>query len=346
MRRRFPSLSRLDIVATEYATQKRSMNMKTWKITFLMFFISILTLSFALAIACGDDDDDDDDGDDDTADIELEDPCEGLDEPGEYECDGCPDIELPEDYEFDLEFSDADVTTFQFTSTETGPVTGHDGDGVWYLERLGSRTGLNGGDIFTDEIGDFEITIPIFCKNQLLKTSWSNADGRYCLVHAIQNTNCNEGDIRVTLSWGAGANDLELHLIRDGGQINNHDGGNDDCTWTNMNPDWGEEGNPDDDPLKDVDWTVENGVENIYLSNPENIVYHVLVEYWGTGVPTMASLVLNVNEETTVFKLDDFTSHQVWYAATIDWSNRSVEYVNEVVDCSGDWSSGCLMDLP
>ena len=314
-------------------------------------------LAFGTTISCscgvtGDDDsggddtgnntDDDTAVDDDTVPT-IEAPCPGQDAPGEYNCDGCPDIELPDGYEFSIELSA--VTTYQFTSANTGPVTGNDGDGSWYL--LSSvGTGMNGGELGTDTSGNFDITIPLFCKQQVFKTAWSNASGTYCLVHSINNTDCIEGDIRVTLTWGAGSNDLELHLIRDGGKLNNTDGGTDDCTWTNMNPDWGVEGDTSDNPQKDVDWTGDNGVENIYLPNPENVVYHVFVEYWADGVPASPQIVFNVDGETTVDDITGFNPKEVWYVGTIDWPTRTVTRIDNVFDCSGDWSSGCVMDLP
>ncbi len=305
----------------------------------------------------GDDDDDDDDatpGDDDSAgddddsaagddDVEL-DPCSGLDVPGEYECDDCPDLELPGGYAFEIQLDDAG--TWRFHSGDTGPVTGNDGDGSWYLTRTGSTPGENQGPISTVGNGTFDALMPVFCDTQLMKGAWSNDSGTYCVVHELDNANCTEADIRITITWESGVFDLELHLIRDGGQINNHDGGIDDCTWTNMDPDWGVPGDPADNPHKDVDDTGDNGVENIYLPNPENVLYHVMVEYWASGDPSTPQTVFNVDGDTRVSTIQDFMPREVWYVGTIDWPNRTITVLDDVIDCSADWSSGCLMDIP
>lgn len=290
------------------------------------------------------DGDTDTDTDTDTDAIEIVDPCIGMDTPGEYAVDGGPDIELPEGYLFDLELDNQ--PTYTLASTATGPVAGNEGNGTWYLKRTNGQEGVNGGEIATDAYGDFSVTFPTFCEEQLLKASWENEVGRYCLVHSVNNINCEEGDIKVTLSWGAGVYDLELHLIRDGGQINNLDSGDSDCTWTNMNPDWGVYGDTSDNPSKDADWTGDNGIENITLPNPENIVYHVMVEYWASGVAADASVVFNVEDHTTVAQISGLVPYEVWYVGTINWPERSVTLLDQITDCSGDWSGGCQMDIP
>ena len=43
-----------------------------------------------------------------------------------------------------------------------------------------------------------------------------------------------------------------------------------DCYYQNPTPDWGQQGNPDDDLLLDLDDIDGGGPENIGLSNPEN----------------------------------------------------------------------------
>jgi hypothetical protein len=309
----------------------------------------------------GDDDDDDASGDDDAADddaadddagdddsgdddVAVEDPCPGLTTPGEYECKGCPDIELPGNYVFEIELDNSG--TWTFSSADTGPVADNVGNGTWYLERTAAIPGMNIGPISTSGKGAFGVLMPIFCDTQLMKGAWSNPSGTYCVVHELDNFNCGEADIRVTITWGPAVYDLELHLIRQGGQINNHDGGNYDCTWTNMDPDWGVQGDVTDNPHKDVDDTGEYGIENIWLTNPENVVYDVMVEYWASGDPSTPQVVFNVDGQTTVAAVQNLMPQEVWHVATIDWTNHSVTLINNVIDCSGDWSSGCLMDIP
>jgi hypothetical protein len=162
----------------------------------------------------------------------------------------------------------------------------------------------------------------------------------------IDRQGCVEGGLHVTLSWGAGANDLELHLIRQGGHINDPE---DDCTWTTcISPslDWGVLGDPSDDPHKDIDWTSDNGVENIELAKLEPITYSILVEYWQSGNPIAADLVMNAFGTTTPLTSPMLKPLEVWVAATIDAQTQTVTPVGQVVDCSSAWSQGCQLAIP
>ncbi len=291
----------------------------------------------------GDSPADGDDSPDGDGDDPIVDPLEGKDAPGEYACDGCPQWELPTDFEFTRNLGA--VTASEFTSVETGPISGHLGDGVWYLSHT-VTAGLreNGGSIVMDENGDYEVKLPLFCGNQTLKLAWTNGGGTSGIVMDLTTTDCVEDDIRVTLSWGAGANDLELHFIRGAGKINQAP---DDCTWTNMNPDWGTADDPADDPQKDVDHTGDNGIENIFLASPEDTTYHILVEYWATGVPTTARIVVLLENRSFETTLENFTQKMVWDVGVVDWAARTVTWTADTVtDCSGSWSSGCTMDIP
>lgn len=296
-------------------------------------------------VADGDMIDGDADGDADGEVASIADPLPDANEPGEYGCEGCPDIEVPQDMVFESDLGA--VTSKSISSGDIGIISGNDGDGVWYLEQNAATRAtrrVNGGVLYTAEGGSYIITIPLFCGQQTLKLVWSNASGSYGLVFSLLTSDCTEDDIRVTLSWGAGANDLELHLIREGGKINVHP---DDCTWTNMNPDWGVADDSADNPHKDVDHTGDNGVENIWLSSPEDIQYHVMVEYWATGNPITANLVVVLDGQTYVRSLADFQPKYVWDAAVIDWTARKLTWNNDAAfDCSGNWSSGCKMDVP
>ena len=248
---------------------------------------------------------------------------------------------LPQNYQFEL----VNVgEAFGYASEFISPVSNNDGDGIWYVAKTSGQAGAVGGVIPTDDSGDFDIVFPVFCGEQRFTVSW----GAYCIVHSIQNTNCIEEDISVTLSWGEDAFDLELHLIQDGGQINNFDGGEADCTWSNPDPDWGVQGDPDDDPLKLLDVAEDNGIESIVLSNAEDIIYHIMVEYWDIGVPADPEVVLNVGGETTVTSISDFNPQEVWYVGTINWTTGTVTVLNQIIDCLDAWDEfdGCTLDIP
>lgn len=204
-----------------------------------------------------------------------------------------------------------------------------------------------GGAIATDpETGQFSFQTPLFCGEQLVKCVWSNEAGDYVLVTRVIAEDCVQSDIRVTLGWDELGRDFELHLVRPGGKIYSQD----DCTWTTCignGPDWGEVGNPADDPKKDVDNVGSFGPENIFLAGPEPGIYTVLVEHWGAGDPGASGTVtFNVAGETTVVDIGALPPQHVWTAGTIEWPSGVVTTSQDLFDCSASWSGGCQADIP
>ena len=237
-----------------------------------------------------------------------DDPAPDCNAPGECTCEGCPSSDIPTD---DINAGNATFWTF------AGTVTGADGDGEFFIEGPGGQT--FGGVIPTDDSGAFSFTAPLFCGEQQVKCVWSNEAGQYTLVTRVITEDCVEPDIRVGLTWTELGADFELHLVRPGGQINTAD----DCTWTTCvgsGPDWGEQGDPSDDPRKDVDNTGAYGPENIFLAGPEEGTYTVLVEHWGSGDPQAPwTVTFNVAGETIVIDIDALPPQHVWTAGTIEW---------------------------
>lgn len=264
------------------------------------------------------------------------DPAPQYQAPGAYRCANCPDIPgAATDFNFGA------VTSKRLEGTVTNAV----GNGLFYVR------GRNGEEVTgvlpTATDGTFASTAPLFCGEQLVKCVWNNAAGQYVLVQRVITTDCVDADIRVTLSWDDQAKDLELHLIKPGGRINQPT----DCTWTTClgtGPDWGVTGDASDDPKKDVDDTGDFGPENIFLAKPETGTFHVMVEHWGSGAPTNdARLIINVKGKgATVLDRKDLVSQHVWRAATIAWPEGTVTPVATDFDCSASWSSGCTAQLP
>jgi hypothetical protein len=240
-------------------------------------------------------------------------------------------------------------STYLVTDSELGAVSGHDGNGAWCLV---SSDGVNAGEVVTDVSGSFRQIVPLFCGKQVLKFTWASAAGkRVVATTKIDRTGCTSeaGGLRLTLSWGAGANDLEMHLIREGGKLNNSDGATNDCTWTscvNSQPDWGSAGDTADDPKKDVDNTGENGTENIFLPKVEQKTYDVMVEYWGSGGATSPKLVFNMDGKTQTHSIPALKPQEVWHAAVVDAATGEITLKDTVIDCSSEWSSGCRKALP
>lgn len=265
----------------------------------------------------------------------YEDPAPECDTPGECTCEGCPTSEI----------DTADVLAGDATSwTFSGVVNGADGDGTFYIEGPGGQT--FGGPIPTDDGGAFSFEAPLFCGEQLVKCVWSNDAGQYVLVTRVITEGCTEADIRVGLTWDELGADFELHLVRPGGQINTDN----DCTWTTCvgsSPDWGVEGDPSDDPRKDVDNTGAYGPENIFLAGPEAGTYTVLVEHWGNGdAQAPGTVTFNVAGNTTVVDIDALAPRHVWTAGTIEWPSGEVTLSQDVFDCNDAWASGCTAELP
>jgi len=266
----------------------------------------------------------------------IVDPAPEFAEPGSFSCDGCPNGDFTE-----LSFSTPDSS---FVSS--GQVTGADGNGSYTI--IADDGSAIDGVIATDDNGNFSTTLPLFCGIQTIKYIWSNDAGRYVLVNEANRTDCSSADIQITLNWDNLGIDFELHLVEQGGRINDPET---DCTWNtcvSVQPDWGVIGDTSDNPVKDVDDTGNFGPENIFLSNPEAGTYSVFVEHWNSGGSPMAdgAVVFNVAGETTVTEIVDLPPFSVWYVGTIEWPSGEVVLDNRRLDCAENWSSGCTLDLP
>jgi hypothetical protein len=167
-------------------------------------------------------------------------------------------------------------------------------------------------------------------------------------------TMCGTGDIQVTVTWDDQGMDMELHLIRPGGHLNDATGGS-DCTWTtcvSRSPDWGVIGDPTDDPHKDVDNTGHFGPENIYLNKPDTGEFAVYVEHWGvSGLPATAQVKVSIRQ-VVVFtsSISMFDSHHLWDVARIQWPAGTVTTgPGGNIDCTATWqqtTAGCDLVLP
>ncbi len=134
----------------------------------------------------------------------------------------------------------------------------------------------------------------------------------------------------IEMYWTERPDDMDLHLIRDGGQLNSRD----DCYWSNCTNglSWGANG-AQDDPSLDLDDIEGLGPENINISEPENVIYSVAVhDYYLSNWP--ASDVTSGNDVTVNIYINgslEWTDTRtiagddtVTYFAEIDWQNGSV----------------------
>lgn len=207
-----------------------------------------------------------------------------------------------------------------------------------------------------DDAGAFEVTVPLFCGEQSVTLAWQNDAGTSGVVlHPIGGA-CTAAALQVTLTWDGLGDDFELHLIREGGRINDRteDGsGSNDCTWNtciHSSPDWGVIGSADDDPVKDIDDTGSFGPENIMLRQPESITYTVMVEHWGSGsADADGEVTINIEGgQALTLPITNLAPHWVVTVATIEFPSGTIIPIGEQYDCSDEWgvNGGCGAALP
>ena len=276
----------------------------------------------------------------------LTDPLPDATQPGVVTCAGCPTVAGIDD----LEPAVGSETTFAFT----GEVSGATGEGVFYVVNAEGQS--LGGAIPIEETGLFGVTVPLFCGPQTVKLAWHNDSGTAGVVLTPSTSACTAYALRVTLTWGELGDDFELHLVREGGTINDRtDNGSisNDCTWTTCigaSPDWGVIGDPSDDPVKDIDDTGSYGPENIILTGPEAITYTVLVEHWDNGDPGAdGEVIINVEGGGVVaVPITDLAPLWVMTVATIEFPSGTITPIAEQYDCKAEWglNGGCGAALP
>src|SRR6185369_6240273 len=180
----------------------------------------------------------------------------------------------------------------------------------WYLES--DTCGGASGAFLPNEFGMFMLHLPLFCGTNRLQLVCDGPDGHAVSTRDISGPMCVTRDLQVTLSWGASANDMELHLVRAPAHINDATG---DCTWftcMSVSPDWGVVGDATDDPHKDVDNTSTFGPENIFLTRAGDGSYEVMVEYWGSGTPDTSEIAITLGGATIWRGTKLMSLYDVW----------------------------------
>ncbi|RME24695.1 MAG: choice-of-anchor D domain-containing protein [Deltaproteobacteria bacterium] len=137
-------------------------------------------------------------------------------------------------------------------------------------------------------------------------------------------------DLYVLLSWNTANSDLDLHLVQD--DPANYFHSPEDCCFCNPNPDWGEGGSTDDDPLLALDNRVGYGPENINLPDPQPGTYYIRVHYYddNSGGDTEATVSVYVGGELKQTWSRVLSQYQVWDVASIRFPDA--EIVTEEAD--------------
>jgi lipocalin len=153
--------------------------------------------------------------------------------------------------------------------------------------------------------------------------SGSDASGKTVSAQASASVAIVVYSIRIELTWDAGS-DMDLHFIRPGGEYWDL---TDDCHWRNENPDWGETGVVEDNPVYSGDVTDGYGPESIYLKLPgEDGEYQIKVNCWEDNdiVSSTATVIIWINDVQVFADSEELSEDEVWDCASIDWPSGIV----------------------
>lgn len=128
----------------------------------------------------------------------------------------------------------------------------------------------------------------------------------------------------VVLRWDRDLVDVDLHLVRPGGNF--YDAGGGDCHWRNLNPDWGVVGQTNDNPFLDIDDTDGRGPETINLESAPAGNYVVYVHYYGSLLPisTTASLEIYIaGTRVATPSRNNLRCDESWRVGEIQWNGTS-----------------------
>lgn len=152
-----------------------------------------------------------------------------------------------------------------------------------------------------------------------------NQDGIWQPGETRNNDPSDDKILFITLTWENVDKDLDLHLIKPGGQMWK----NTDCNYLNKNPDWGKSnvGNLNcGDPKLDTDCITSCTVEHINLETLESGTYHVKVHYYSDHENGPESPKVNVwlQGKSYDFGPRKIADEEVWDVCTIDWPSKTV----------------------
>jgi hypothetical protein len=126
-------------------------------------------------------------------------------------------------------------------------------------------------------------------------------------------------DLLLQLVWSGQSSDFDIHVLREGGELFNHDG---DCYFSNRQPQWTSV--PEENPEIDGDDDDGYGPENASIKHPRlGSNWRVFIHYWNKNAdapPITATLRMfaygqQVVEVSKTFSDDEF----MWSALDIDW---------------------------
>lgn len=134
----------------------------------------------------------------------------------------------------------------------------------------------------------------------------------------------------IELVWDSPVADLDLHMLAPGGTL----GSRLDCYYGNRRPDWGEPGDPLDDPALKRDDLAGFGPETIGYEQPAGGAYQLLVDYFAAHTPsgrepttaTLRVFVDGILEAEMTRRLE--AQGQLWTAGSVLWPEGTVSEVD------------------
>jgi len=153
----------------------------------------------------------------------------------------------------------------------------------------------------------------------IVTANGTDALGETVSAQASANVTILPYSIRIELTWDTAGTDIDAHFIRPGGAMWDI---TDDCSYLNMNPDWGLTGVGVDNPSLDQDATSGYGPENTILRLPyEAGSYQYKVHYYtdfGHG-PSTATVKIWINGIKVAEDSKELSYDDTWDCASIDW---------------------------
>ncbi|MGM0556595.1 MAG: choice-of-anchor D domain-containing protein [Myxococcota bacterium] len=173
---------------------------------------------------------------------------------------------------------------------------------------------------------------------------WNGLGVQSCEPARLQLDVIPDEDIHLQLVWNTPSDndqtdnngtDVDLHFLHPnaGGNWNYAPW---DCFWRNMEPDWGVEGDPTDDPSLDIDDVNGAGPENINLDNPEvGLTYDVGVYYYADhnfGRSLVTTRIYLGGQLVMELSGKEMRNQEFWHVAKIDWPSGAIERIDRMYD--------------
>jgi hypothetical protein len=174
------------------------------------------------------------------------------------------------------------------------------------------------GEVTFDVAGEYVVRLDVY----------DNTGVRSCEPALLPLRVQPKEDLQVQLVWNHPSADLDLHILRAGGQAFDHDG---DCYFSNRTPNWYPT-QRETNPRLDVDDDRGYGPENANIVKPlPGSTWTVLVHYWNKktdGDPRVTATVrLFVFGQQAIELSQTFEDDQVlWHAVEIVWPDDPTSF--------------------